>query len=102
MYRLLTEHSGTKDRRIQRNHRNAIKPELIATTPNQVWSWDITKLLSTKRLVYYHLYVILDIFSRYAVGWLIADRECQDLAYQLISYSLTTRRSEGKFNVARR
>ncbi|ALB22432.1 putative transposase OrfB (plasmid) [Piscirickettsia salmonis] len=84
MYRLLTEHSGTKDRRIQRNHRNAIKPELIATTPNQVWSWDITKLLSTKRLVYYHLYVILDIFSRYAVGWLIADRECQDLAYQLI------------------
>ena len=83
-YRLLAEQGETKDRRIQRSHRNAVKPELMATAPNQVWSWDITKLLSTRRLVYYHLYVIIDIFSRYVVGWLIADRECQLLARDLI------------------
>jgi transposase InsO family protein len=84
MYRVLFEHGETKDRRDQRNHRDAIKPELIATAPNQVWSWDITKILSYNRFVYYHLYVILDIFSRYVVGWMIADRECQHLAKQLI------------------
>lgn len=84
MYRVLLEHGETKDRRDQRNHRDAIKPELIATAPNQVWSWDITKLLSYDRFVYYYLYVILDIFSRYVVGWMIADCECQHLAKHLI------------------
>ena len=84
MYRVLFEAGESKDRRNQRSHRNAVKPELIATKPNEVWSWDITKLLSFNRFVYYHLYVILDIFSRYVVGWMIADRECQQLAKQLI------------------
>lgn len=84
MYRVLLQHGETKDRRDQRNHRDAIKPELIAMASNEVWSWDITKLLSYDRFVYYHLYVILDIFSRYVVGWLIADCESQHLAKQLI------------------
>ncbi len=84
MYRILFESSESRDRRDLRNHRDAIKPELIATASNQVWSWDITKLLSVNRFEYYHLYVILDIFSRYVVGWMIADRECQHLAKQLI------------------
>ncbi len=87
MYRILLENGESQDRRNQRNHRDAIKPELIATAPNQVWSWDITKLLSFNRFVYYHLYVIIDIFSRYVVGWIIADRECQQLAKQLIHKS---------------
>ena len=88
MYRTLRELAETKDRRSQRKHRDAVKPELIATAPNKVWSWDITKLLCTRRLVYYHLYVIIDIFSRYVVGWMIADRECQDLAKKLIEESV--------------
>ena len=84
MYRILEEHGETNDRRIQRNHRDAVKPELIATRPNEVWSWDITKLLGPTKWVYYHLYVIMDIFSRYVVGWLIADCESQELARKLI------------------
>lgn len=60
---------------------------MVADGANQVWSWDITKLLSIQRLVYYHLYVILDIYSRYVVGWMIADRECQQLARHLIHES---------------
>lgn len=83
-YRVLHEAGESQDRRNQRSHRDAVKPELIALAPNEVWSWDITKLLSVHRLVYYYLYVILDIFSRYAVGWMIADRECQYLAKTLI------------------
>lgn len=84
MYRVLQEVSESKDRRHQRHHKNAIKPELIATSPNQVWSWDITKLKSVNRFEYFYLYVILDIFSRYVVGWMIADRERQELAKTLI------------------
>jgi putative transposase len=84
MYRLLASHNETTDRRHPRNHRNAVKPELIATGPNEVWSWDITKLLCTQRLQYFHLYVIMDIFSRYVVGWLIADRESKIIARQFI------------------
>jgi transposase InsO family protein len=84
MYRLLEEREETKDRRTQRNHRDAIKPELIATRPNEVWSWDITKLRSSQKWVYFYLYVILDIFSRYVVGWLIAERESKELARRLI------------------
>lgn len=87
MYRLLDAREENKDRRQLRCHRDAVKPELIATAINQVWSWDITKLLSMQRLVYYHLYVILDIFSRYVVGWLIADREAKELAKKLIQKS---------------
>lgn len=84
MYRILAEHGETAERRLQRNHRNAVKPELIATCPNEVWSWDITKLLGPTKWVYYHLYVIMDIFSRYVVGWLIADSESQELARKLL------------------
>jgi putative transposase len=87
MYRVLFESGESHDRRDLRNHRDAIKPELMATTRNQVWSWDITKLLGINRFEYYHLYVIIDIFSRYVVGWMIADRECQHLAKQLIQKS---------------
>lgn len=84
MYRILLEAGESKDRRNQRNHKDAVKPELIATAPNEVWSWDITKLLTFNRFVYFHLYVIIDIYSRYVVGWMIADRECQYLAKTLI------------------
>jgi len=84
MYRILFESGESRDRRDLRNHRDAIKPELIATAPNQVWSWDITKIRSFNRFTYFHLYVIIDIYSRYVVGWMIADRECQHLAKKLI------------------
>ena len=87
MYRVLEEQNESRDRRAQRNHRDAVKPELLATGPNQVWSWDITKLLGSQKWVYFHLYVIMDIFSRYVVGWLIADRECKKLARLLIQKS---------------
>lgn len=87
-YRILAAEGETQERRHQRNHRDAVKPELMATSQNQVWSWDITKLLCTQRLVYYHLYVIMDIYSRYVVGWLIADRECKELARDLIQKTI--------------
>lgn len=88
MYRVLFESGEARDRRDLRNHRDAIKPELIATAPNQVWTWDITKIRSFKRFTYFHLYVIIDIYSRYVVGWMIADRECQHLAKKLIQKSV--------------
>ncbi len=84
MYRILEEKSENQDRRLQRNHRDAIKPELMAIGPNEVWSWDITKLLGPTKWHYFYLYVIIDIFSRYVVGWMIADCESKDLARQLI------------------
>ena len=84
MYRLLKARSGCAERRNQRRHSAYAKPELLATGPNQVWSWDITKLKGPAKWTYFHLYVILDIFSRYVVGWLIAERECCGLAMQLI------------------
>jgi putative transposase len=87
MYRLLSGQGETVDRRAPRCHRNAVKPELIATRENEVWTWDITKLLCTQRLKYFHLYVILDIYSRYVVGWLVADCESQDIAKTLIQKS---------------
>jgi len=84
MYRLLKAHSACGERRRQRRHTAYAKPELLATGANQVWSWDITKLKGPAKWTYFHLYVILDIFSRYVVGWLIAERECSVLAKQLI------------------
>jgi transposase InsO family protein len=87
MYRILAEQGEATERRIQRNHRDAVKPDLIASRPNEVWSWDITKLLGPTKWVYYHLYVIMDIYSRYIVGWLIADCESQELARKLIHES---------------
>ena len=71
-------------RRNQREHPQYTKPELVATAPNQTWSRDITKLLGTTKWTYFYLYVVLDIFSRYAVGWMVADRENSALAGRLI------------------
>jgi len=84
MYRLLDEEQAARERRDQLRHPQYQKPELLATAPNQVWSWDITKLLGPQKWTYYYLYVILDIYSRYVVGWMLAHRECQDLAARLI------------------
>jgi putative transposase len=85
MYRVLDEHAEVRERRDQLRHPAYAKPELLATSPNQVWSWDITKLLGPVKWTYYYLYVMLDIFSRYVVGWLIADRESGTLAEVLIA-----------------
>ncbi len=84
MYRILAASQAVRERRNQRTHPQYTKPELMATAPNQVWSWDITKLLGPKKWTYYYLYVLLDIFSRYAVGWMVADRENSALAGRLI------------------
>jgi len=84
MYRVLAAAQEVRERRNQLRH-VASKPELLATHPNEVWSWDITKLLGPAKWTYYYLYVILDIFSRYAVGWMIAHRESAALAERLIA-----------------
>ena len=85
MYRLLAANGGCRERRNQLTHPAYTKPELLAIAPNQVWSWDITKLKGPAKWTCFHLYVILDIFSRFVVGWLIAPRECSELAQQLIA-----------------
>jgi putative transposase len=85
MHRILAENSELKERRNQLRHPQYKKPELLATGPNQVWSWDITKLLGPVKWTYFHLYVILDIFSRYVVGWMVAPRETAELAKRLIA-----------------
>jgi len=85
MYRLLAANGGCRERRNQLTHPAYTKPELLAVAPNQVWSWDITKLKRPAKWTCFHLYVILDIFSRFVVGWLIAPRECSELAQQLIA-----------------
>ena len=87
MYRILEEHGEVRERRNQRRHPNYTKPELLAEAPNQVWSWDITKLRGPVKWTYYYLYVILDIFSRYVVGWMLAHRESAALAQRLIAES---------------
>ena len=87
MYRILDENEEIRERRKIVQRPNYRKPELIATGPNQVWSWDITKLLGPVKWTYFYLYVIMDIFSRYVVGWLIAERESAVLAKQLIAES---------------
>lgn len=87
MYRLLQGSAAVRERRDQLRHPEYAKPELLAVTPNQVWSWDITKLKGPVRGTCFHLYVILDIFSRYVVGWMVADRESAELAEQLIADS---------------
>jgi putative transposase len=84
MYRILNEYTEVKERRNQLRHPVYQKPELLATAPNQVWSWDITKLLGPVTWSYFYLYVILDIFSRYVVGWMIAPADSATLAETLI------------------
>jgi putative transposase len=88
MYRLLSVAGQSGERRRQRTHPVYAKPELLATGPNEVWSWDITKLKGPAKWTCFHLYVILDIFSRYVVGWMIAPRESAELAEQLIADSV--------------
>ena len=73
MYRLLAAEQPVRERRNQLSHPHYANPELVATAPNQVWSWDITRLLGPKRWTCFYLYVLLDIFSRYVVGWTLAD-----------------------------
>jgi putative transposase len=87
MYRVLAASQPVRERRNQREHPPYTKPELVATAPNQTWSWDITKLLGPKKWSYFYLYVVLDIFSRYVVGWMVADRENSALAGRLIEES---------------
>jgi len=85
MYRILDENHEICERRNQLRHPNYVKPELLATQPNELWSWDITKLLGPAKWTYYYLYVILDVFSRFVVGWLISERESANLARELIA-----------------
>ena len=84
MYRILAEHGETRERRDQRTHPVYHKHELLATAPNELWSWDITKLLGPAKWTYFYLYVILDVFSRYVVGWMVAHRESAEMARKLI------------------
>lgn len=85
MYHILDEYAEVRERRNQVSHPTYVKPELVATAPNQLWSWDITKLLGPAKWTYYYLYVILDVYSRYVPGWLIAERESAELAEELIA-----------------
>jgi putative transposase len=85
---VLAASGETTERRNQLSHPAYAKPELLATRPNEVWSWDITKLLGPTKWTYFYLYVILDIFSRYVVGWLIAHQELAALAERLIAETL--------------
>ncbi len=85
MYRILQEHGEVKERRRQLRHPRYAAPELLATKPNQLWSWDITKLRGPVKWTYFYLYVILDVFSRFVVGWLAAYRESATLAQRLIA-----------------
>ena len=88
MYRLLRARGETGDRRRHASHPAHVKPELVATQPNRVWSWDITKLRGPAKWTYYYLYVILDIYSRYVVGWMVASRESTILAERLFAETI--------------
>lgn len=89
MYRILASSGEVRERRDQLVHPEYKKPELLATAPNQVWSWDITKLLGPVKWTYFYLYVVLDIFSRYVVGWMVAERENAAHARRLIAETCT-------------
>lgn len=84
MYRILADNAAVRERRDHQRHPDYVRPELLATGPNQVWSWDITKLKGPSKWNYYHLYVVLDIYSRKVVGWMVARRESSTLAVKLI------------------
>jgi len=91
MYRILHANREVRERRNQRRHPVYKKPELVATRPNQVWSWDITKLRGPNH-THYSLYVVLDIFSRYVVAWLVAERESAELAVELLRHACEQQR----------
>jgi len=87
MYRVLSENAQVKERRDHARRPNYAAPELLAKAPKELWSWDITKLLGPAKWTYFHLYVILDVFSRYVVGWMVAPKESAALAQKLIEES---------------
>ena len=87
LYRVLDESQEVRERRDQVRHPHYAAPQLLATRPNELWSWDISKLLGPTKWTYYYLYVLLDVFSRYVVGWMLAHRELARLAEQLIAES---------------
>ena len=92
MYRVLADHDEVRERRAQRRHPVYAAPELLATAPNQLWSWDITRLKGPEKWTYFSLYVLLDVFSRYVVGWLVAPRESATLAERLMATSCERQR----------
>jgi transposase InsO family protein len=94
MYRLLEKEGPCPERTRNRTHPHYEKPELLATRPNQLWSWDITRLKGPNRCHWFQLYVILDVFSRYVVAWTVADREHQEIAAQLIDEAIATQKIE--------
>jgi len=89
MYRILEQEGECRERRDQLVHPFYQRPELLATAPNQLWSWDITKLLGPAKWTYFYLYVILDVFSRYVAGWMVAHRESAELAKQFIEETIS-------------
>ena len=100
MYRILEGEGEALERRDQLVHPAYQKPELLATGPNQLWSWDITKLLGPAKWTYFYLYVILDVFSRYVVGWMVANGESAELARRLIADTCAKQKIEpGKLNI---
>ena len=98
-YRVLAEFGESRERRNQRSPQLHVKPSLTATAPNQVWTWDITKLATLQKGVFLHAYVIIDLFSRYVVGWMVAEKECQHLAAQLFAETVARHSIEPGFTV---
>jgi len=92
LYRLLAANGQVRERRDQLRHPSYPVPQLLAAAPNQLWSWDITKLLGPAKWTYFYLYMILDVFSRYAVGWAVAHRESAELAKRLIDWTVRRQR----------
>ena len=92
MYRVLAAQGEVRERRNVTRRANYVKPELMANGPNQVWSWDIPKLLGPAKWTYFYLYVIMDIFSRYVAGWMVAHREQATLAKRLIVETWSAKR----------
>jgi putative transposase len=94
MYRILREHDEVRERRRHATHPPTVKPELVATAPNTVWSWDITKLLGPAKWTWFYLYVIIDIYSRYAPGWMLARFERAKLAEALLAETIAKQNIE--------
>jgi len=92
MYRILSAEGESRERRDQLRRPAYVRPEPLATRPNQLWSWDITKLLGPAKWTYYYLYVLLDVFSRYVTGWMVAYRESATLAARLIDEACSQQR----------
>lgn len=99
MYRLLRRRDQVRERRRVARHPAQVKPELVATGPNQVWSWDITKLRGPYKWRWFHLYVIIDVYSRYVPGWLVAPRESAALAEELITAAIAEQAPAGQLTI---